>query len=142
MAHPAPILESAWPSIVVAGDLARARREWLHTHGAGAYASSTIAGMPARRYHGLLIAALDPPQGRHLGRGGSASSCAPRAAAPTASVSPRSCSASWPPPPSTSSRWARSPGLADGDAPHAPGGCVAHAAGVAELLRALCGDLR
>jgi predicted glycogen debranching enzyme len=66
MTHPAPVLESAWPSVVVAGDLSRARREWLHTNGAGAYASSTIAGMHARRYHGLLIAALDPPQGRHL----------------------------------------------------------------------------
>ena len=33
------------------------------------------------------------------------------------------------------------PQLADGDAPHAPTGCVAHAAGVAELLRALCWDL-
>ena len=33
------------------------------------------------------------------------------------------------------------PQLADGDAPHAPGGCVAHAASVAELLRALCWDL-
>ncbi len=66
MASPTPIQETAWPSIHVAGDLARARREWLHTNGAGAYASSTIAGMHARRYHGLLIAALDPPRGRHL----------------------------------------------------------------------------
>ena len=66
MVLPIPVLESAWPSVVVAGDLARARREWLHTNGAGAYASSTIAGMHARRYHGLLVAALDPPQGRHL----------------------------------------------------------------------------
>ena len=64
--HAAPVEESAWPSVAVAGDLARARREWIHTNGAGAYASSTIAGMHARRYHGLLIAALDPPQGRHL----------------------------------------------------------------------------
>ena len=32
--------------------------------------------------------------------------------------------------------------LADGDPPHAPGGAVAHAASVAELLRALCWDLR
>jgi len=57
---------SAWPSIVIAGDLARARREWLHTNGAGAYASSTLAGMNARRYHGLLVAALDAPHGRHV----------------------------------------------------------------------------
>ena len=33
------------------------------------------------------------------------------------------------------------PQLADGDAPHAPAGCVAHAVSVAELLRALCWDL-
>jgi glycogen debranching enzyme len=33
------------------------------------------------------------------------------------------------------------PQLADGDAPHAPGGCVAHALATAELLRALCWDL-
>ena len=66
MGEPAPVLASPWPSIIIAGDLARARREWLHTNGAGAYASSTIAGMHGRRYHGLLVAALDPPQGRHL----------------------------------------------------------------------------
>lgn len=63
---PAPRGEPAWPGVVIAGDLARARREWLHTNGAGAYASSTLAGMHARRHHGLLVAALDPPQGRHL----------------------------------------------------------------------------
>jgi predicted glycogen debranching enzyme len=66
MGEPTPDLTSAWPSLVIGGDLARARREWLHTNGAGAYASSTIAGMHQRRYHGLLVAALDPPQGRHL----------------------------------------------------------------------------
>ncbi len=66
MVLPTSGVESVWPSVVVAGDLTRARREWLHTNGAGAYASSTIAGMHARRYHGLLIAALDPPEGRHL----------------------------------------------------------------------------
>lgn len=55
-----------WPSVLVQGDLAKARREWLHTNGAGAYASSTLAGMHTRRYHGLLVAALDPPCGRHV----------------------------------------------------------------------------
>jgi glycogen debranching enzyme len=34
------------------------------------------------------------------------------------------------------------PELADGDAPHRPNGCVAHAVSVAELLRALIEDLR
>src|SRR5262249_30972853 len=48
------------------GDLARAKREWLHTNGAGAYAASTLACMHTRRYHGLLVAALDPPRGRHV----------------------------------------------------------------------------
>lgn len=58
--------ESFWPSVPVEGDLERARVEWLLTNGAGAYASSTIAQMHTRRYHGLLVAALDPPRGRHV----------------------------------------------------------------------------
>lgn len=37
------------------------QREWLETNGLGGYASSTIIGLNARRYHGLLIAALSPP---------------------------------------------------------------------------------
>ncbi|WP_448573241.1 amylo-alpha-1,6-glucosidase [Trichothermofontia sp.] len=41
-------------------------REWLVTNGIGGYASGTVAGLPTRRYHGLLIAALDPPVGRTL----------------------------------------------------------------------------
>jgi predicted glycogen debranching enzyme len=40
------------------------RREWLVTNGLGGYASGTIAGVPTRRYHGLLIAALPAPLGR------------------------------------------------------------------------------
>ena len=50
------------------GNLALAEsREWLVTNGIGGYASGTIAGGMARRYHGLLIAALEPPVGRtHL----------------------------------------------------------------------------
>ncbi|HEX9456953.1 MAG TPA: glycogen debranching enzyme N-terminal domain-containing protein, partial [Candidatus Acidoferrum sp.] len=39
-------------------------REWLVTNGIGGYASGTIAGSMSRRYHGLLIAALQPPVGR------------------------------------------------------------------------------
>ncbi len=42
------------------------RREWLVTNGIGGYASGAIAGLPTRRYHGLLIAALKPPLGRTL----------------------------------------------------------------------------
>ena len=49
------------------GDLAMAEsREWLVTNGIGGFASGTIAGMLTRRYHGLLMAALQPPLGRTL----------------------------------------------------------------------------
>lgn len=41
-------------------------REWLVTNGIGGFAMGTVAGLLARRYHGLLIAALDPPLGRTL----------------------------------------------------------------------------
>src|SRR6516164_7164675 len=47
-AHPEPLLN----------------REWLVTNALGGYASGTIAGVPTRRYHGLLIAALPAPLGR------------------------------------------------------------------------------
>jgi predicted glycogen debranching enzyme len=51
----------------VTGDLAAAeRREWLCTNGLGGFASGTVAGTLTRRYHGLLMAALDPPLGRTL----------------------------------------------------------------------------
>ena len=39
-------------------------REWLETNGLGGFASSTIAGLNTRRYHGMLIAATKPPVGR------------------------------------------------------------------------------
>ncbi len=39
-------------------------REWLCTNGIGGFASGTVAGPLARRYHGLLVAALTPPVGR------------------------------------------------------------------------------
>ncbi len=40
------------------------KREWLETNGIGGFASSTIAGVNTRRYHGLLTAATRPPVGR------------------------------------------------------------------------------
>jgi predicted glycogen debranching enzyme len=40
------------------------RREWLETNGIGGFASSTVAGLNTRRYHGLLVAATKPPVGR------------------------------------------------------------------------------
>jgi predicted glycogen debranching enzyme len=39
-------------------------REWLCANGLGGFASGTVAGLPTRRYHGLLVAALKPPVGR------------------------------------------------------------------------------
>lgn len=40
------------------------RREWLETNGLGGWASSTLSGAHSRRYHGLLVAATQPPVGR------------------------------------------------------------------------------
>jgi predicted glycogen debranching enzyme len=49
----------------ICGDLAAAEsREWLVTNGIGGYASGTVAGSQTRRYHGMLVAALQPPLGR------------------------------------------------------------------------------
>jgi predicted glycogen debranching enzyme len=39
-------------------------REWIVTNGIGGFSSGTVAGVLTRRYHGLLVAALDPPLGR------------------------------------------------------------------------------
>src|SRR5579863_917613 len=51
----------------VCAELASAEsREWLVTNGLGSFASGTVAGILTRRYHGLLIAALDPPRNRTL----------------------------------------------------------------------------
>lgn len=41
-------------------------KEWLVANGIGGYASSTVAGVDTRRYHGLLVAALKPPVERTL----------------------------------------------------------------------------
>src|SRR5262252_8834477 len=42
------------------------QREWIVTNGIGGYASGTLCGEIARRYHGLLTANLASPSGRHL----------------------------------------------------------------------------
>ena len=41
-------------------------KEWLITNGIGGYASSTIIGANTRKYHGLLIAPLNPPANRNV----------------------------------------------------------------------------
>jgi len=68
--RPADHSVSSFPSAVDFGreiccDLAAAEsREWLVTNGIGGYAFGTIAGQQTRCYHGLLVAALQPPLGR------------------------------------------------------------------------------
>ncbi len=39
-------------------------QEWLITNGLGSYAASTVSGINTRKYHGLLVAALNPPGDR------------------------------------------------------------------------------
>jgi predicted glycogen debranching enzyme len=70
--RPADNPVSTFPAAVDFGreiccDLASAEsREWLVTNGIGGYAFGTIPGHQTRRYHGLLVAALQPPLGRTL----------------------------------------------------------------------------
>lgn len=42
------------------------RMEWLVTNGLGGYASSTTLGINTRKYHGLLVAAFNPPVDRRV----------------------------------------------------------------------------
>ena len=44
-----------------------ATREWLVADGVGGYAMGTVAGLRTRRYHGLLVVAVDGPASRMLG---------------------------------------------------------------------------
>lgn len=41
-------------------------KEWIYTNGIGGYSSSTITGCNTRRYHGLLVASLNPPTDRKV----------------------------------------------------------------------------
>ncbi len=65
-------MEHALPQFIhfgreVCNDLEQAeRREWWLANGLGGYASGTVANTLTRRYHGLLVAALQPPLGRTL----------------------------------------------------------------------------
>ncbi len=48
-------------------DYEKAKRlEWLVSNGIGGYASSTIIGCNTRGYHGLLVAAANPPHERNI----------------------------------------------------------------------------
>ena len=59
------------PTIDFGGEIcgslnAAEQREWLVTNSLGGFASGTVAGLMTRRYHGLLVAALNPPLARTL----------------------------------------------------------------------------
>ena len=56
----------AWPGEGRAGWADLLTKEWLVTNGLGGYASGTVCGVPTRRFHGLLIAALPAPFGRAM----------------------------------------------------------------------------
>jgi glycogen debranching enzyme len=59
---------SAFPLSILAqvcNDFAQSSSlEWLQTNHTGAFAMGTVAGVNTRRYHGLLIATLNPPADR------------------------------------------------------------------------------
>jgi 4-alpha-glucanotransferase len=65
-------METKLPGLIrfgreICGDLVQAeRREWWLSNGLGGHAAGTIAGTLTRRYHGLLVAPVNPPLGRHL----------------------------------------------------------------------------
>ncbi|HXU44946.1 MAG TPA: glycogen debranching enzyme N-terminal domain-containing protein, partial [Thermoanaerobaculia bacterium] len=51
----------------ICADFERSSRlEWLEGNGLGGWASSTVSGAHTRRYHGLLVAATEPPVGRKV----------------------------------------------------------------------------
>ena len=41
-------------------------KEWVISNGIGGFAASTVIGANTRRYHGLLVASLNPPARRHV----------------------------------------------------------------------------
>ncbi|MEM9373977.1 MAG: glycogen debranching enzyme N-terminal domain-containing protein, partial [Planctomycetota bacterium] len=47
-------------------DATPVRTEWVLTNGVGGFAMGTVPGVPTRRYHGLLVAAMKPPVLRTL----------------------------------------------------------------------------
>src|SRR5262249_8412396 len=55
-----------WPGEGCAGWADLLTKEWLITNGLGGYAAGTVCGVPTRRFHGLLVAALAGPLGRMM----------------------------------------------------------------------------
>lgn len=65
----APTLDEhpVWSIDLRDSDAPPVRTEWVLTNGVGGFAMGTVPGMPTRRYHGLLVAAMKPPVLRTLG---------------------------------------------------------------------------
>ncbi len=61
-----PVRTMTWLRTATSGPEPLLTREWLATNGLGGYASGTVSGVPTRRYHGLLIAAMPAPLGRMM----------------------------------------------------------------------------
>jgi len=64
-------LETIFPKIHlnrdVLSDFDKAiQTEWIITNGLGGYSSSTVLGVNTRKYHGLLVAAFNPPTDRRV----------------------------------------------------------------------------
>lgn len=55
---PVDIVRTPWSRSSGASPQPLTSEEWLVTNGLGGYASGRVLGMPTRRYHGLLVAAL------------------------------------------------------------------------------------
>src|SRR5579884_2317677 len=60
----APVRRVPWAPEGEAATEPLLTHEWLVTNALGGFASGTIGGVPTRRYHGLLVAALPAPLGR------------------------------------------------------------------------------
>lgn len=60
------MMEVKWDSEVPGSREAALEMEWLETNGLGGYASSTLLNCHTRKYHGLLVANLELPPGRHV----------------------------------------------------------------------------
>jgi glycogen debranching enzyme len=121
------------PPLSVSGG---ANREWLETDGLGGFASGSVAGMRARRYHALLLTATTPPtvwpwlMGAFVEawlrtRGNDAQA---RREARTRFLDPLLVGMD-------AAGLDHISEIADGDLPHAPRGCPFQAWSVAEALR-------
>ncbi|MDY0187217.1 MAG: amylo-alpha-1,6-glucosidase [Syntrophus sp. (in: bacteria)] len=60
------MMQMKWDQEVPGSREAALELEWLETNGLGGYASSTLLNCHSRKYHGLLVANLNSPPGRHV----------------------------------------------------------------------------